>query len=385
MGWGRVAGPRGRARWVSGVGEMRARGQQGAPPRAPCTWSPAGHPGSPGRVPLGRKHAGCCPVHRECPGQSPLRAVCLSSPAGEMSPPPQPEGAPHACEKEGPRVAKALQAGGGRRWPEARESRVLSRPWAAGRAPGGKPSPGLGGSPRAWLGPGGQGAAEGRAQREAGPGSHHTTPPPPPPPPHSHLPVPALPVPGKGTALGPQSHGCHGGRATGRAAFPAPWRRTLPMGARAPGPGRGTVGAAVPTSCPSMPPSGIKRPASLEAGGAEPGKLEPWPSAPGLPVGMVAALWNLALALAPAPAPSVGYGQGPEDDRPEPQAHARRRGEKRQALSPHRTPPCTWRAGAAHEPRGLLRQVAWARQIWSGLGLKARGLKVSPREWWVGE
>lgn len=168
------------------------------------------------------------------------------------------------------------------------------------------------------AGPGGQGAAEGRVQREAGPGSHHTTPPTPPP--HSHQPVLGLQVPGKGTALGPQSHGCHGGRATGRAAFPAPWRRTLPMGARAPGPGRGTVGAAVPTSCPSMPPSGIKRPASLEAGGAEPGKLEPWPSAPGLPVGMVAALWNLALALAPAPAPSVGYGQGPEDDRPEPQA-----------------------------------------------------------------
>lgn len=333
--------------------------------------------------PSGPEACRMLPCPQGMPRTVPVAGRVPEQPCRGNEPPPQPEGAPHACEKEGPRVAKALQAGGGRRWPEARESRVLSRPWAAGRAPGGKPSPGLGGSPRAWLGPGGQGAAEGRAQREAGPGSHHTTPPPPPP--HSHLPVPALPVPGKGTALGPQSHGCHGGRATGRAAFPAPWRRTLPMGARAPGPGRGTVGAAVPTSCPSMPPSGIKRPASLEAGGAEPGKLEPWPSAPGLPVGMVAALWNLALALAPAPAPSVGYGQGPEDDRPEPQAHARRRGEKRQALSPHRTPPCTWRAGAAHEPCGLLRQVAWARQIWSGLGLKARGLKVSPREWWVGE
>ena len=41
-------------------------------------------------------------------------------------------------------------------------------------------------------------------------------------------------------------------------------------------------------------------------------------------------------------------------------------------------------AGAAPEPGGLLGRVAWARQTWSGLGLKAHGLKASPRERWVG-
>lgn len=68
MVWGYLAGHRGRARWVSGVGDTRSRAQQGAPPRAwalkqgeqhppslgvgPCLWRSGARAPGPG-------HGGC--------------------------------------------------------------------------------------------------------------------------------------------------------------------------------------------------------------------------------------------------------------------------------------------------------------------------------------
>lgn len=45
---------------------------------------------------------------------------------------PLPRRVPCACEKEGPWRAEVLQAGGGRRWSEAREGSVPSGPWGTG-------------------------------------------------------------------------------------------------------------------------------------------------------------------------------------------------------------------------------------------------------------
>lgn len=117
-------------------------------------------------------------------------------------------GAPRACERRGapgkPRCSKQEVAGGGPR--PGREGSPQFHDVLA-RAPGRKPTRGLGGSPRAWLGPGSQGAAEGRVQTMAGHGSHHTPPPRPPWPPRSPPPPLALAGPGRGTALGPPIHG----------------------------------------------------------------------------------------------------------------------------------------------------------------------------------
>ena len=265
-------------------------------------------------------------------------------------------GAPRACERRGapgkPRCSKQEVAGGGPR--PGREGSPQFHDVLA-RAPGRKPTRGLGGSPRAWLGPGSQGAAEGRVQRMAGHGSHHTPPPRPPWPPRS--PHPHWPSQAQAGALpwAPRSMGGHGGREAGRAAYHTPRRRTLPMQApgQGPGPGLGggwkSVEAAGPTGWPSLPPSGMGRPVSTDACGAEPGRLVPCPSAPGFSARAAAGLWHSSLAPALAGVP----GQRPEGDRPEPQARHRRRGKNRPALSP--TPKAALDPAVAEpEPGGLL-------------------------------
>ena len=119
--------------------------------------------------------------------------------------------------------------------------------------------------------------------------------------------------------------------------------------ARVQGWGGGSVEAAGPTGWPSLPPSGMGRPVSTDACGAEPGRLVPCPSAPGFSARAAAGLWHSSLAPALAGVP----GQRPEGDRPEPQARHRRRGKNRPALSP--TPKAALDPAVAEpEPGGLL-------------------------------
>ena len=209
MGWGGV-GTGGRAAGlgalVCGAGETglpsTARSPTESPkdlvpgrPPAPSSPTPA-RPGSPGRVRPGRKQARCCLAHRACPGRCSPRPV--------SSQPPQ-RGEESAPLGERPVLAREQEVAGGGPRPGREGSPQFHDVLA--RAPGRKPTRGLGGSPRAWLGPGSQGAAEGRVQTMAGHGSHHTPPPRPPWPPRSPPPPLALAGPGRGTALGPPIHG----------------------------------------------------------------------------------------------------------------------------------------------------------------------------------
>ena len=160
--WG-GARPRVGARWGSGAG---------APARAQWPWSPAAHPGSRGSV--GPTGPGACRTLLLGPQGMP-RTVPLAihaspaAPEGQRRPPTR--GSAPCLRAGGPRGSRGAPS---RRRPEAREGgRVPSGPWAAaGRGSWGKARP------RAWLGPGGQGADEGRLQRQAGAGD-------PPLPPHS--------------------------------------------------------------------------------------------------------------------------------------------------------------------------------------------------------
>lgn len=215
-GWGRAAGQQALVRWCVVQERRGSRAQQGAPPRAQRTWSPAApHPLQPHTCPAGLSREG--PTWPEAgkmllgaqglPGTV-LAAACVLPAAPEGRGVRPLGGAPRACERRGapgkPRCSKQEVAGGGPR--PGREGSPQFHDVLA-RAPGRKPTRGLGGSPRAWLGPGSQGAAEGRVQRMAGHGSHHTPPPRPPWPPRSPPPTLALAGPGRGTALGPPIHG----------------------------------------------------------------------------------------------------------------------------------------------------------------------------------
>ena len=202
--------------------------------------------------------------------------------------------------------------------------------------------------PRKPRGRRGQGAENGRARL----------------PPHTPTPTPMA------TALPPTHTGPRRPRQGHCLGPPDPWgateavkqggQHTTPRGegpcqcrpqarARVQGWGGGSVEAAGPTGWPSLPPSGMGRPVSTDACGAEPGRLVPCPSAPGFSARAAAGLWHSSLAPALAGVP----GQRPEGDRPEPQARHRRRGKNRPALSP--TPKAALDPAVAEpEPGGLL-------------------------------
>ncbi len=368
MGWGGV-GTGGRAAGlgalVCGAGETglpsTARSPTESPkdlvpgrPPAPSSPTPA-RPGSPGRVRPGRKQARCCLAHRACPGRCSPRPVSSQPPQrGEES---APLGERPVLAREG--VPRESRGAPSRRWPVAARGQggrgALSSmtcwhgllgenpPRALGEVRGLGWAPEAKGPPRAGC----------REWQGTAPTTH------PHPDPHGHRapPHPHWPSQAQAGALpwAPRSMGGHGGREARRAAYHTPRRRTLPMQApgQGPGPGLGggwkSVEAAGPTGWPSLPPSGMGRPVSTDACGAEPGRLVPCPSAPGFSARAAAGLWHSSLAPALAGVP----GQRPEGDRPEPQARHRRRGKNRPALSP--TPKAALDPAVAEpEPGGLL-------------------------------
>lgn len=136
-GWGRAAGQQALVRWCVVQERRGSRAQQGAPPRAQRTWSPAAPPPPPAPPPPGRALQGGSDLagsRQDAAWRTGVardgarRGLCPPSrPRGARSPPPW-GSAPCLREKGCPGKAEVLQAGGGRWRPEAREGGEPSVP-----------------------------------------------------------------------------------------------------------------------------------------------------------------------------------------------------------------------------------------------------------------